>query len=293
MILLESLKKIRLEYNYPLKENTVFRVGGMARYFFTPENIKELSFLIRELNAFKRNYYILGKGSNVLIKDGFLTNPVISLGKGFDYIREVNPVLLEVGAATSIRDFLTYCIKKGLGGLEVFSGIPASIGGLCLMNASSFGKEFFYFVEEVEVVDKEGKRRLLTKNQIDYGYRHTSLKEFIVTGVKLALKRSSTLRQNIYSFFKERTKKQDFSFPSLGCIFKNPQGMYAGKLIEECGLKGFSIGGASVSFKHANFILNRGDACFDDVNKLIGVIKDKVYSRFSIVLKEEIVRWEQ
>ncbi|RKY46375.1 MAG: UDP-N-acetylenolpyruvoylglucosamine reductase [Candidatus Omnitrophota bacterium] len=292
MILSKSLKEIRLKH-YPLNKLSFFKVGGRAKNFFLPSQKEDLIHLLRELNKQNIPCYVLGGGSNILINDeGIINSAVVKLGKGFVFINRIDSLTLEVGAATSFRDLLDYCVKSNLGGLEMFAGIPATVGGMCVMNASSFGREFFSFVEEVEAVSFQGETKILKKHEINYGYRYTSLRDFIVTKVKLVLEKGKSVKERAVEFLKERAEKQDLSYPSLGCIFKNPPGMWAGKLIQECGLKGFGIGSIFVSSKHANFILNKGRGSFRDTLSVIETIKRKVYQRFSVKLEEEIVIWE-
>jgi UDP-N-acetylmuramate dehydrogenase len=292
MKLLSTLGKVELRYNWPLKDLTSFKIGGCARYLFLPCNEDELQMVVRTLSLSKIPYYILGGGSNILISDGILKTPIIKLGRGFVFIKRLSSSCLEVGAATPLSNLLSYCVKENLGGLEVFAGLPATCGGLAVMNTSSFGREFFSLVRDVEVLDCQANRRRLEKNQIQYGYRYTSLKDFIVTSIRLVLHKDSNVRDRVYTFFRERTKSQELALPSLGCVFKNPPQMAAGYLIERCGLKGKNYGQAYVSCKHANFIVNKGGAKAWEVAKLITIIKEAVYEKFGVILEEEIVRWQ-
>ena len=159
------------------------------------------------------------------------------------------------------------------------------------MNASCFNRDFLSLVEEIKVIDRKGKEHFLTKNVIRYGYRKSNLDRFVITEVILTLKPDDLVKQNIGVFCKQRITTQDFFYPSLGCIFKNPPGYSAGALIDECGLKGFSVGDAAISDIHANFIVNKGKASSDDVDQLIKIVKDTVWGKFNIMLSEEIRRW--
>jgi UDP-N-acetylmuramate dehydrogenase len=282
-----SLRTAELKHNYSLKDFTTIRIGGEAQYFFIVDSIDKLQETIKSLNG---SYYLLGAGSNLLVRDSNLNKAVLKLGKGFNYIK-ANGRSIEVGAATSLAQLIRYAITNRLGGLENLVGIPATCGGLLAMNASSYGKEVSDSLKEVEIIDKSGNLKRLKKENIKFSYRSSSLKEEIVVRAWFVLEEEKDIRARTAYFIHERIQKQDFSFPSCGCIFKNPNNTAAGLLIDACGLKGLSRNGAKVSLKHANFIVNTGNATYNDVDYLIGHIKDKVYQRFGLVLEEEIERW--
>ncbi|MDD5194344.1 MAG: UDP-N-acetylmuramate dehydrogenase [Candidatus Omnitrophica bacterium] len=283
-----SLGRIELKQHVDLRAFTTIKIGGCAQYFFVAATLEELNEIIKDAGPF---CYILGGGSNLLVKDQCLKKPVIKLGSGFDYLR-ASGQYIEVGAATKLSRVLNYCLKNNLSGLHNLAGIPATIGGLLCMNASSFNGEIFSPLVEAEVMDKMGAVIRLSKKEITFGYRRSSLKNYIILRAWFTLHPDSCIKADVSNFLKIRRQKQDFDFPSCGCIFKNPLDYSAGFLIESCGLKGVSRGGAQVSNKHANFIINRGNASYDDVSYLIKQIKDKVHQKFGVVLEEEIERWE-
>lgn len=267
------------------------KIGGNARYFLVPATQEELIRSILRLTKEGIPYVVLGRGSNILICDDVIPAAVIKLGEGFRCINPVSSYVCAVGAATALATVLRYCIENRLGGLEMFAGIPATIGGLACMNASCFKRDFLSLVEEVRVIDRKGKEHSLSRNVIRYGYRKSNLDRFIITEVVLKFKPEENVKKNIAAFLAQRIATQDFRFPSLGCIFKNPPGYSAGALIDECGLKGLRIGDAAVSDIHANFIVNHGHARAGEVDQLIKTIKDKVWDKFKIMLSEEIRRW--
>lgn len=277
-----------IKSNFSLRDNTTIKIGGEARYFFYIHSIEGLSEIVHELGDY---FYLLGKGSNLLVKDNLIDKPVLKLGKEFSYIKDLGQDRLEVGAATPLAYFLNYSLKNNLGGLENLVGIPASIGGLIAMNGSSFDREISSLLEAVDVVDKEGNILNLKRQDIQFSYRWSSLKDKIIVRSWFKLERVQDLHNKIKVFFKERLSRQDFSFPSSGCIFKNHPCFPAGFLIESCECKGMCRGEAQVSYKHANFIVNLGRASYDDVDYLISVIKEKVYKKYGIILEEEIERW--
>lgn len=288
---LENLKEVEVKYNFPLRGLTTFKIGGNANYLFIIHSEEALLHVVRCLSLENKKYYVLGAGSNLLISDRGVKHPIIKLGRGFEYIRQKIPRKVDVGAATLLSKVLQYCIEERLTGLEPLSGIPATIGGLVVMNASSFGKNILSLVERVEVLDTRGYKKSISREEISCGYRTTSLKDYIVMQVTFVLEKSSGVEDKMRAFLKERRNRLEYRFPSSGCIFRNPYPRFAGELIDQCGLKGFSVGGASVSSKHANFIVNKGNAHESEVSKLIGIIKEKVKNKYTLELEEEIIRW--
>lgn len=272
---------------YRLKDHTTIKIGGLPQKFYVVASERELAALIGELG---NNFYLLGAGSNILAAD-CLRRPVIKLAGGFDYIRADAGGKIEVGAATLFRRVLAYCCEHNLQGVENLAMIPASIGGLIAMNASAFGRGIADSLVEVEVMDGFASSRRIFGQDIKFSYRTSSIKGNIILRAWLKLSEGKGLRERIVSIVNQRCRSQDFTRPSCGCIFKNPPDNFAGKLIDDCGLKGLRRNDAQVSEKHANFIVNLGQASYGDVDYLIGVIKDKVKQRTGILLEEEIIRW--
>ena len=250
-----------------------------------------LSDTVRQFLTCGREFLVLGAGSNLLIPDGALSCPVVKLGRDFSLIRPQGPETLAVGAAVAFSRLLNYCIKQGLSGLEPLCGIPGSVGGMARMNASSFGREIFSLIKGVRYIDRKGDFFYLPAENISRGYRSSFFDKEIITEVVFSLQRKSGGKEIAGKYFRKRCSSQDYKYPSLGCIFRNPPGFSAGKLIEECGLKGFCVGEACVSQKHANFIINKGNAFSSEVLELIGLIKNKVRTEKGILLEEEIEIW--
>jgi len=274
-----------------LKEFASFKIGGKAKQFFVAHSVDDLGLIIKRIVPLYKYFYLLGGGSNLLITDKILSNPVLRLGEEFSYIRGLDENYLEIGAATPLSKIINYMVKNNLSCLENFVGIPARLGGLVVMNASSFGSQISQSLDEVYFMDGEGNVKVFKRDTIDFGYRSSPLKEGIVLKARLKVKRDDRIKESLIFYLKKRLASQDFSFPSAGCVFKNVQSFSAASLIEKCGLKGLTVGGASISKKHANFIINRCDAKAKDVVYIIEFIKDKVYNRLGILLEEEIVRW--
>jgi UDP-N-acetylmuramate dehydrogenase len=250
--------------NVSLKEYTTFRIGGRARYFFEAKTKNELISVIKLAKELKLPFFILGGGSNLLINN-----------KGF------NGLVIKFGQP------LSFYVSKGL---EWAVGIPGTIQGAVWCNAGAFGKSMQDVVKEVEVFNaKTGKIKIFKNKDCQFSYRNSIFKKnknLIILSVKIKSKKSDI--KKIRQYLNHRKKTQPLSFPSAGSIFKNPKGFFAGKLIEECGLKGKRIGNVQISEKHANFIVNLGNGRAKDVIKLIKLIKEKVKKRFGITLKEEI-----
>ena len=283
-----SLRKIEQRHDVSLAPFTTIKIGGLAERFFVAHNKDDLEKILEECQG---QFYLLGNGSNLLITDSVIKKPVIKLGEEFCQIKH-NGGLLEVGAATPVSDVTSYTLEKNLGGLENFTGIPATIGGLLAMNASAFEKDISSSLVKLEVMDKGAKVKVLEKDAIRFDYRSSSLKDsLIILRAWFNVLPDTNLKSKIDSFLKTRHATQDFEHPSCGCIFKNPPSQSAGFLIESCGLKGERCNDAQVSNKHANFIVNLGSATYADVDHLISLIKDKVFKSCGIVLQEDVERW--
>ncbi|MCF7888287.1 MAG: UDP-N-acetylmuramate dehydrogenase [Candidatus Omnitrophica bacterium] len=283
-----SLKKIKLKKNIDLSKLTTLGVGGRAEYFFL---IRDVSELVKLLQKIGNQFYILGNGSNLLIKDGVIKKPVIKLIDKFELIKSKGD-LLEVGSSTLLSFLVKYCVDNCLGGMENLAGIPATVGGMLSSAASSFGASIFDYLEMAEVMDKKGSIYKIKRDKIDYGYRYSSLQNLIIIkGYFNFIHDAKGIKNKIKNIVRKRIALQDFSFPSCGSVFKNPVSVAAGALIEQAGLKGKQKGDIKISDKHANFILNVGKGSYDQADYLIRQIKDLIYQREGIVLEEEVKRW--
>lgn len=281
-----SLKQEKLKRNYSLADFTTIKIGGEAKYFFTAEDGEALRKIVKKCQG---NFYILGGGSNLLVSDSPIKKCVVRLGGGFDYIKKDK--YLEVGAATVLSKVIKYASANNFGGFDNLAGIPATIGGLVVMNASSFDREISACLREVEVMDAQGNIKNLKKEEISFSYRKSSLAGCIILRAWFEIVKDYDVKAKVSNYLKTRMSKQDFEFPNCGCIFKNPLEKPAGFLIEACGLKGFKKNDAQVSQKHANFIINLNKAKYADVDYLTKVIKENVHKKFGVVLEEEIKRW--
>ncbi|MBP7088824.1 MAG: UDP-N-acetylmuramate dehydrogenase [Candidatus Omnitrophica bacterium] len=280
-------KKIDVRYNVSLRDYTTIKIGGKAKSFFEIHSPEELLEIIKKTDF---SFYLLGNGSNILVKDGIILKPVVKLSSEFNYVRQKENDI-EVGASTSLAFLLKYCLNKNLGGLEGLIGIPATLGGLLAMNASSFETSIFSCLKEVDVVDRKFGYKTLRKEDITLGYRFSSLKDYVILKARFNFAKNSFCKDKASEFIRTKIDTQDLGYPSCGCIFKNPPNFSAGLLIDSCHLKGLKRGDAKISYKHANFIINLGAAKYRDVDYLIKKIKETVYQKYKVELEEEIERW--
>jgi UDP-N-acetylmuramate dehydrogenase len=282
----------------PLKKHTTFQIGGEAKLFFRPADLKELRQIIENCRKRDLKVLILGSGSNLLVSDQGVQAAVIKLDKpAFQKIAYFENIL-ETGAGRPLSRVLSYCCAQGLSGLEFMSGIPGTVGGALIMNAGiQEGKKRLSIgdlVESVQVLDYNGKVKILEGRKLIFSYRRSNLGKYIILSCrfKLHFKSSGEIRDKIADYHKRRRNAQDYSSPNAGCIFKNPPGDSAGRLIDASGLKGSKIGGAVVSSKHANFILNRDRCSAQDVLALVKLILKVVKKKYDIILKPEIKIWK-
>jgi len=283
-----SLRNTEPKKEVDLRNYTSIKIGGRAKHFYTARNIDDLDKIIEDLGP---DFYLLGKGSNLLIKDSLIEKPIIKLGEGFSFIKN-GKKYLEVGASTPLSVLMKYCLENNLSGVENLVGIPATIGGLLAINAASFGKSISLSLGEADVMNREGGIKTLKKEEIIFKYRFSSLQEYIILGARFKLTPRKNIKRKLNEFLGKRLSTQDFDFPNCGCIFKNTPEFSASFLIDSCSLKGLEKGGAQISRRHANFIINLGSAKYNDVDYLIRKIKDQIYKKYSIILQEEIKRWK-
>lgn len=284
----------RIRKKEPLKKHTTFKVGGPAEFFFEPEDIRDLKSFISLVKRHGIGFRIIGAGSNILISDKGIKGAVLRLSSQAFKKISFNKTLVRVGAGKPLWELILECRKKGLSGLEFLVGIPGTAGGALLMNAGVKEKNIGDLVRNVTVIDRNGQVKILSLKKLKFGYRKSNLEKFIVlaASLKLVKKDRQAINENIKNMLDYRRRTQDYSYPSAGCVFKNPKGNSAGRLIDLCGLKDKSINGAGVSKIHANFILNLNQAKSSDILRLIQLITNKVRSKFKITLEPEIKIWQ-
>jgi UDP-N-acetylmuramate dehydrogenase len=278
----------------PLKDKTAFKIGGPARFLIEPKDVFDLRALLSLAKKHKIPLLVLGAGSNVLVSDKGVRKIVVRLNLPFfkGIVKEGN--CLAAGSGVMLSGLIREAGRLGLSGLEFLAGIPGTLGGALRMNAGAWGENIGGLVETVSVMGYNGRVRVLRRDEIRFAYRASSLQRYIIlsASLRLAKKRNEEIRGSIMKYLRARRLTQDTAFPNAGCIFKNPPGNSAGRLIDLCGLKGTKAGGAYISSRHANFILNRKHASAKDVVTLMGLIKRKVKQRFNIKLEPEIKIWQ-
>ncbi|MGN0658898.1 MAG: UDP-N-acetylmuramate dehydrogenase [Emergencia sp.] len=279
-------------FDVDMRDYTSFRAGGRAEEMIIADDIAELQQVLAETAAARRNSIILGNGSNTLIRDGGFHGTVIRLGKPFDAVK-VEGQRLICGAAALMSAVAKQALAADLTGFEFASGIPGSIGGAVFMNAGAYGGEMKDIVESVNLVSRDGSRTYtLSGDEMEFGYRHSRLEESGDVAVSVVLKLEAgdhgRIAETMKDLSRRRNEKQPVQYPSAGSFFKRPEGHFAGKLIQDAGLKGLSVGGAQVSELHSGFIINRGGASARDITDLMHLVQNTVYDRFGVKLEPEV-----
>ena len=295
---LEELNIGKIETNVSLKKCTTYRVGGNAKYIAHPKDVNSLVKLIKYLKNKNIKHKILGNGSNLLFSDKEYDGVLIKLTE-FDNLEFIGKTKLRVGAGYNLIKLSLVTAKKGLTGLEFTSGIPGTVGGSVFMNAGAYKSDMGYVVERVKVLTPDEKIINLENKEMNFHYRTSFLKThpgYICLEVIIKLRKGK--KEAIEALIKDRRERrlssQPLEYPSAGSVFRNPEDNFAGKLIEDSGLKGEKHGGAMISSKHANFIVNYKNAKADDIKYLIELAHDKVKENYNIDLKieQEFVNWE-
>ena len=292
--IIELAKKLNIEYleNEPMSLHTTFKIGGNARLMVFPKNEEDISVLIKECNDNQIRYMVVGNGSNMLVSDSGIDACVILLGKDFSDVYLIGETTVFAQAGAQLIKVCKLALENELAGLEFAYGIPGSCGGAAFMNAGAYGGEMKDVLYKCSHIDKNGNRGFLEGEELKLSYRHSAYydNECIITGLYLKLKKGNKaeIKAKMDDLLGRRKKKQPLEFPSAGSTFKRPEGYFAGALIEECGLKGASVGGAQVSEKHAGFVINKGGATCADVLNLCEHISKTVEKEKGVKLEMEI-----
>ncbi len=284
----------RIQENVSMTEYTTFKVGGNASIFITPQSIDELKSVIELFYELAQPYYVLGKGSNIIVSDAGIKRPIIYIGKALSGIDVFETYITAKGGA-SLSAIAQKALENSLTGFEFAAGIPGTFGGAVIMNAGAYDGEIKDVVEAISYIDPMGKERVATNSEMEFSYRSSALMDTgcIITGGTISLKKGDkdAIQAKMADLALRRRTKQPLEYPSAGSTFKRPQGFFAGKLIEESGLRGFSIGGAQISEKHCGFIVNKGNATAEDICNLIEYVQDKVYKEKGVILEPEVKYW--
>ncbi|MCL2253014.1 MAG: UDP-N-acetylmuramate dehydrogenase [Lachnospiraceae bacterium] len=278
--------------NEKLASHTTFKVGGEADLFIRITNKEQLIKLIPFLRRLEIDFFILGNGSNVLAGDRGYRGVILNIGTGMSNIAiDGNLVTAEAGAL--LANVCKFSSVNGLSGMEFACGIPGTVGGGIMMNAGAYGGEMADVTESVSVMNETGELMEISRDAMEFGYRKSAIKNrpYTVLSVNFRLSpgNKDEIQAKISALMEKRKEKQPINYASAGSTFKRPPGNFAGKLIMDAGLRGFSIGGAGVSEKHCGFIVNRGNATAADILEVIKEVKERVYDRFEINLEQEII----
>ena len=276
----------------PMSKYTTFRIGGNASVMLTPTTDEQLASIIKKCKEDNIKPFIIGNGSNMLISDKGLDTVVINMCRPDPKIELVNGDTVVCDAGATMSKVCNFALENGLTGLEFAFGIPGSAGGAAYMNAGAYGGEMKDVLVECRHIDSDGNFGSLKGEELGLAYRTSAYEHngYIITTLVMKLSKGNKdeIRAKMQELLQRRKDKQPLEYPSAGSTFKRPEGYFAGALIEDCGLKGYSVGGAQVSEKHAGFVINKGDASAKDVLDLIKYIQDKVLSEKGVMLEPEV-----
>jgi UDP-N-acetylmuramate dehydrogenase len=290
LIVQDHTSASKLRFDEPLRKHTYFGIGGAAAAYFEVGTIGELTAVAQLKKRWNVPVFILGRGSNLLVSDAGYPGIVVRLIGEFDHL-EFDGNRVHAGAGTSLPRLSKTAAQRGLSGVEFALGIPGSVGGALIMNAGAWGSSFGDLVERVAVMTAEGERIELSHDDAEFRYRHSRLDvHFCVTRALLHLTPGDVgaITAHMQQLYEKKVASQPFAEENAGCMFKNPPGDSAGKLIDECGLKGYRIGGAEVSKIHGNFIINIGNATAQDVLELVRHIHRGVKQERGVDLEMEV-----
>ena len=288
----DRIPGVCIEEDVPMAQYTSFRAGGKARMMVVPADAEQLSAVLGVLSGSGVQYMVLGNGTNILVKDSGYDGVIVKIGSGFDYVRQEGCRLV-CGSGTRMSVAAKAALEGGLSGFEFASGIPGFTGGAVFMNAGAYGGEMKDILRRAKIVSKDGSREFyMTADELEMGYRHTKLHDTgdIVTEVEFVLEEGNRtqIKAKMSELMEKRNSRQPVNFPSAGSFFKRPEGYFAGKLIQDAGLKGLSVGGAQVSELHSGFIINRGGATATDILQLMEIVQARVFDEFGVRLETEV-----
>lgn len=291
--LYDKIDKTRVHIEEPMSCHTTFRVGGPADYFVAADNKEEVRQVVNLCREEKIPCYILGNGSNLLVGDKGFRGVVLQIYKDMSRV-EIDGNVLTAEAGALLSKVASEALDKGLTGFEFAAGIPGTLGGAVVMNAGAYGGEMKDVLFEVTVLDERGSFLTLQREELELGYRTSIVakKNYIVLEAKLSLAEGerAQIKARMDELKEKRVTKQPLEYPSAGSTFKRPQGYFAGKLIQDAGLRGFTVGGAQVSEKHCGFVINKGGATAADIVSLMEQVSQKVKEQFGVTLEPEVKR---
>ncbi len=291
MVSIQNIQELvtgSISFSESLSKFTTFRVGGPADIYIEPATEEEICKLVSYFTKQNFPYIVLGNGSNVLISDEGIRGAVINLERSFSYV-EIHGDTVTAGAGILLSRFVEQCVQHGLQGVEMLAGIPGTLGGALLVNAGAYGSEISDHLVDIKVV-KNGKIAVLPREEGEFAYRSSALQKVIILEGRFRFSSADpgVLRERRKELLLKRNLSQPTNMPSAGSVFKNPSGDFAARLIESCGLKGVREGGAVVSEKHANFIVNVGGATARDILTLVRKVQSTVFEQTGVFLQPEI-----
>lgn len=290
----EYVKNEGISYieNEPMALHTTFKIGGPARLAVFPKNGNEISDVIKKCKEENVRYMVVGNGSNLLVADEGIDAVVILLGKEFGEVKLIDDTTIFAEAGASLMKVCRFALENGLSGLEFAYGIPGSCGGGAFMNAGAYGGELGDVMFRCDHIDQDGNKGSLEGDDLKLAYRHSAYYEngCVITGAYFKMQKADKeeIKAKMDDYMSRRRDKQPLEYPSAGSTFKRPEGNFAGALIEQCGLKGTSVGGAEISTKHAGFVINKGGATCKDVLDLCKKVADTVKAEKGIDLEMEV-----
>ncbi|MEG0830695.1 MAG: UDP-N-acetylmuramate dehydrogenase [Anaerovoracaceae bacterium] len=288
----QKIKKEHLIEDAPMNQYTSFRAGGKADLLILPQSMEELQFVLGELYKDSAAYMIMGNGSNILVRDGGYRGAIVKLEEAFSQIKITGDEFCG-GSGCLMSNVAKAALQADLTGFEFASGIPGSLGGATFMNAGAYGGEMSEIIKEVKVISKDGSKiYTLGVDELNLGYRHSIFHDTgdVVIEVTLALSKGEgvEIKAKMKELNQRRNEKQPVQLPSAGSFFKRPEGYFAGKLIQDSGMKGLSVGGAQVSTLHSGFIVNTGGATATDIIQLMNMVQSRVMDKFGVKLEPEV-----
>ncbi len=275
----------------PMSSHTSFRIGGPAELFVQPAGTKEMLTAIRLAREEGVPFFVMGKGSNLLVSDEGYRGMILQTGGAFHRI-DVEGDIIRTQAGATLNSVANAAYEHGLTGMECLAGIPGSVGGAVCMNAGAYGGEIRDILLDVDLLKQDGTVETFPADALDLSYRHSIIPErdYVVLSARFGLVRGdrTQIKNKTDELARRRKTKQPLEYPSAGSTFKRPEGYFAGKLIQDAGLKGYTVGGAQVSEKHSGFVINRGDATAQEVVFLIGQVQKRVQQQFGVLLEPEV-----
>ncbi|MED4226086.1 UDP-N-acetylmuramate dehydrogenase [Neobacillus cucumis] len=289
---LQTLNIGKVKQNEPLLNHTTIKIGGPADLFVEPSSIDNLKKVMEVIEKNGVQWRAIGRGSNLLVSDKGIEGVVIKLGQGLDHLH-INETEITVGGGYSLVSLATSISKKGMTGLEFASGIPGSVGGAVYMNAGAHGSDISKILAKAHILFADGSMEWLTNEEMEFSYRTSILQKkrpgIVLEAIfNLEMGDRAAIVSQMQKNKDYRKETQPWNFPCAGSIFRNPLPNYAGKLIEDAGLKGFSIGGAKISEMHGNFIVNAGNATAKDVLSLIQHVKETIFNLYGVKMETEV-----